>query len=174
MLTRYPLWSIITYNSVTVLHFALGGAGFILGYPFWLGYLLSSLYVVFSFSEMYLLMPLKVCPNCPYYKLRDSRCISALNLVSRKIAREGNVKTFSGRARGLFCSNNLYVASLIIPIVGILPGLVLNFSWSILIILLVLLALLLFRFFIIFPKIACVHCRAQNICPQAKSMGFGK
>jgi hypothetical protein len=23
-------------------------------------------------------------------------------------------------------------------------------------------------------KIACAHCRAQNICPQVQSMGFGK
>jgi hypothetical protein len=23
-------------------------------------------------------------------------------------------------------------------------------------------------------KIACAHCRAQNICPQAQSMGFDK
>ena len=174
MHTRYPLWSIITYNSVTVLHFALGGAGFILGYPFLVGLPSKLLYVLFSFSEMYLLMPLKVCPNCPYYKLKDSLCVSALNIVSRRISRGGNVKGFSDRAKGLLCANNLYLASLIIPIIGVIPALVLNFSWLILIILLVLVALLLFRFFIIFPKIACVHCRAQNICPQAKSMGFGK
>jgi hypothetical protein len=50
----------------------------------------------------------------------------------------------------------------------------LNFSFSILLVLLILVGLLLFRFFVIFPKVACVHCRAQNICPQAQSMGFGK
>jgi hypothetical protein len=172
--TKYPLWSVITYNGVTFLHFSLGGVGLILSYHFWLGYLLGSLYLLFSFVEMYLLMPLKVCPNCPYYKLKGSLCVSGLNIVSKKVTGEGNVKTFSNRARGPFCPNNLYIASLVVPIIGMIPALVLNFSWLVLIILLGLVGLLLFRFFVIFPKIACVHCRAQNICPQAKSMGFGK
>ena len=173
LFTEYPLWSIVTYNGATILYFLLGGAGFILVFNFWLGQVLGVLYLVFAFVEMYLLMPLKVCPNCPYYKLKDSVCVSGLNILSRKISNEGNVKNFSSRAKGPFCSNNLYIASLVIPIIGIIPALALNFSWVVLIILLALLGLLLFRFFIIFPKIACVHCRAQNICPQAKSMGFG-
>lgn len=117
-------------------------------------------------------MPLKVCPNCIYYKLDNSLCISALNVVSRKVAKEGNVKAFPGRAKGLFCPNNLYMASLVIPIIVIIPALVLNFSFLVLAILLVVVGLLLFRFFVIFPKIACVHCRAQNVCPQAQSMGL--
>jgi hypothetical protein len=32
--------------------------------------------------------------------------------------------------------------------------------------------LLVFRIFVIFPQIACVHCRAKNICPNAQSMGL--
>jgi hypothetical protein len=172
--TRYPTQSIITYNGITILHFMLGGAGFVLGYHFWLGYMLGSLYIVFSFVEMYILMPLKVCPNCPYYVLPDSLCVSGLNVVSRKLTKQGDVKNFSNRARGLFCANNLYIASLAIPIIGIIPGLALNFSWVVLGILLVLIGLLAFRFFYIFTNIACVHCRAQNICPQAKQMGFAK
>ncbi len=174
LFTRFPLSSVALYNGVTVLHFWLGGAGFILGYHLWLGYTLGTIYLVFAFIEMYLLMPVKVCPNCPYYKLKDSLCISGLNLVSRKLAREGTAKYFSNRAKGPLCPNNLYIASLAIPIIGIIPALVLNFSWLLLIILLALVGVLLYRFFVIFPRIACVHCRAQNVCPQAKSMGFGK
>jgi hypothetical protein len=172
--TRYSKRNILIYNGVTVLHFLLGGTGIILGYSSPIGYVLGALYLAFSFAEMYLHMPLKVCPNCVYYKLDNSICISGLNLVSRKIAREGNVKDFPTRAKGFFCSNNLYIASLIIPIIAMIPALILNFSLLVLIILIVVVGLLLFRFFVIFPKIACVHCRAQNICPQAQSMGFGK
>ena len=172
--SRYPIWSIITYNGVTILHFSLGGAGLVLGYHYWLGYFLGIIYLIFSFIEMYFLMPVMVCPNCPYYKLKDSVCISGLNILSRTIAKEGTVKNFADRARGPFCSNNLYIASLAVPIIGIIPALIINFSWVVLLILAVLTGLLLFRFFVIFPKIACVHCRAQNVCPQAKSMGFGK
>jgi len=37
MYTRYPFSSIFTYNAITVLHFLLGGAGFVLGYGYWAG-----------------------------------------------------------------------------------------------------------------------------------------
>lgn len=172
--TRYPLSSVLIYNGTTVAHYVLGGIGIILGYSYWIGYLLGSLYLVFSFTEMYVQMPLKVCSKCVYYKLENSLCISGLNLVSRKIAREGNVQDFPIRAKGVLCHNNLYIATLAIPIVAIIPALILNFSFFTMAILLILVGLLLFRFFVIFPKIACVHCRAQNICPQARSMGFSK
>ena len=115
-------------------------------------------------------MPLKVCPNCVYYKLENSLCISGLNIVSRKIVKEGDVKDFGSRAQGLFCPNNLYIASLAIPIVAMIPALILDFSVPVLVILLIVVGLLVFRFFVIFPKIACVHCRAKTICPQAQSM----
>jgi len=172
--TRYPLSSILIYNGTTILHFLLGGIGIILGYGNWVGYLLGTLYLVFAFLEMYLHMPLKVCPNCVYYRLDNSLCISSLNVVSRKIAREGDIKNFSNRAKGFLCPNNLYIASLVIPIIAIIPALVLDFSFAVLAILLVLVGLLVFRFFVIFPRIACVHCRAKNVCPQAQSMGFGE
>ncbi|UCH51210.1 MAG: hypothetical protein JSV54_00095 [Chloroflexota bacterium] len=151
----------------------LGGTGIILGYGSWIGNLVGALYLVFAFLEMYLHMPLKVCPNCVYYRLDNSLCISGLNVVSRKVAREGNIKNFPDRAKGFFCPNNLYIASLVIPIIAIIPALVLDFSFTVLAILLILVGLLLFRFFVIFPRIACIHCRAKNICPQAQSMGFG-
>jgi len=170
--TRYPTSSIFIYNGTTVLHFLLGGIGIILGYSSLIGYILGSLYLAFSFAEMYVHMPLKVCPNCVYYKLDNSVCISGLNVVSRKVAREGNVKDFPSRAKGLFCSNNMYIASLVIPIIAMIPALILNFSFLVLTILLIVVGLLLFRFFVIFTKIACVHCRAKNVCPQAQSMGL--
>ena len=78
--TRYPSWSIFTYNALTAVHFLLGGVGFILGYNYWLGWLLGPLYLLFAFSEMYLIMPMKVCPNCVYYRLDNSLCISGLKI----------------------------------------------------------------------------------------------
>lgn len=172
--TRYPLSSVFTYNGTTIAHYIIGAVGIFHGYGSSIGYLLGSAYLVFSFTEMYVHMPLKVCPNCVYYKVERSLCISGLNLVSRRVAREGSVRDFGSRARGPLCPNNLYIAALVVPIIAIIPALVLNFSLPLLFVLLALIALLLFRFFVIFQKIACVHCRAQNICPQAKSMGFGK
>lgn len=171
--TKYPLSSVFIYNGSTIMHFLLGGFGIALGYSFssWAGYTFGVLYLVFSFVEMYVVMPLTVCPNCVYYRSKNSLCISGLNILSKKIAREGDSKDFSKRARGLFCPNNLYLVSLIVPIPAMIPALVVNFSFVLLLILLAVVGLLLFRFFIIFPKLACLHCAAKYHCPQAEAIG---
>jgi hypothetical protein len=171
--TRYPPSSVLIYNGSTILHFLLGGIGIALGYgsSSWAGYTFGAVYLVLAFAEMYVLMPLKVCPNCVYYKAQDSLCISGLNLISRRISQAGDPKNFAGRAEGLLCPNNLYMASLIVPIVAILPALIVNFSIALLGIFVVLVGLLLFRFFVIFPKLACLHCAAKFKCPQAGQMG---
>jgi hypothetical protein len=174
LFTRYPLSSILLYNGITVLHYLLGGTGIILGYRSWYGLLFGSLYVIFAFLEMYILMPLKTCPNCVYYKLDNSVCISALNLVSRRLTGEGDVKDFSKRSRGILCNNNLYLASLAIPILALIPALIIHFNLLVLLILLVMVGLLVFRFFFIFTNIACLHCRGKNICPNAQAMGLSE
>jgi hypothetical protein len=117
------------------------------------------------------LMPLKVCPNCVYYKAQDSLCISGLNIISKRIAQAGDPNNFARRAEGLLCPNNLYLASLIVPIIAIIPALIVNFSIALFGIFLALVGLMLFRFFVIFPKLACLHCAAKFKCPQAGAMG---
>jgi hypothetical protein len=170
---RYPLSSVFIYNGSTILHFLLGGIGIALGYSFssWAGYTFGVLYFVASFVEMYVMMPLTVCPNCVYFRAKDSLCISGLNILSKQIAKEGDPNNFPKRSEGLFCPNNLYLASLIVPILAMIPALVVNFSFGLLLIFLVVVGLLLFRFFVIFPKIACLHCCAKHQCPQAAAMG---
>jgi len=170
--TRYPLSSLLVYNGSTTLHYLLGGAGIILGYNSWVGYLVGALYLVFSFVQMYVFMPLSVCPNCVYYRVDNSLCISGLNVISKRVAKEGSPKDFPKRATGLFCHNNVYIAALVIPLMAMIPALLLNFSFPVLAILLVVVLLLLFRFFVVFPKEACIHCAAKQICPQAKAMGL--
>jgi hypothetical protein len=171
--TRYPISSVVIYNGSTIIHFLLGGFGIALGYSFssWAGYTFGSIYLVFSFVEMYAIMPLSVCPHCIYYRLKDSLCISGMNILSRKIAREGDLKDFPNRAKGLFCPNNLYLVSLIVPILAMIPALIVNFSVVLLLIFLAGVSLLLFRFFFIFPKVACLYCISKYNCPQAEAMG---
>jgi len=172
MYTRYPVASILLYNGVTIGHYLLGGAGIALGYGSWLGYLLGAVYLGFALIQMYVLMPLKVCPSCVYVRLESARCVSGLNLVSRRLTGLADVKDFTNRARGTLCPNNLYLAALIVPIVAIVPALVINFSFAVLALLLAVVGLLAFRFFYMFTKVACVHCRAKHVCPNAKSMGL--
>jgi hypothetical protein len=167
------LSSVFIYNGSTVLHFLLGAAGIALGYSSssWAGYGVGLAYLMFSIVEMYMVMPLTVCPNCVYYRANDTLCISGLNRLSRKIAGPGDPRDFPKRAQGLFCNNNLYMAALVIPILAMIPALILNFSILLLVIFLFVIGLLLFRIFVIFPKIACLHCMAKHKCPQAGAMG---
>ena len=170
---RYPLASILIYNASTIVHFALGGIGIIIGYSLWSGVASSVgiIYLLFAFGEMYFLMPFAVCPNCVYYRLEGGLCISGLNVVSRKLAQPGRVKNLARRSQGLLCPNNLYMASLLLPLVVLIPAMIINFSWSLLSIFVVIAGLLVFRFFVIFPKLACLHCYAKYKCPQAGMMG---
>ena len=170
--TQYPRSSTWLYNGTTIVHFLLGGLGIVLGYhSSWLAYL-GILYAGVAFIQMYVIMPLKVCPNCVYYRTENSVCISGLNVVSRQIAKPGDGSNFSNRAKGLFCHNNLYMAALILPIILMIPALVLNFSITLLVLWLIVVGLLLFRIFVLFKKIACVHCAAKQDCPNAQSMGI--
>jgi hypothetical protein len=166
--TRYPVSSILIYNGITLLHFLLGGTGLILGYSHRWGYLSGAVYLVFAFGEMYILMPLKVCPDCPYSKLDKSLCISGLNVLSRRLVKAGDIKQFSLRAKGAFCPNNLYLASLGIPILALMPALILNFSFLLLTIWIAVVGLLVFRFLVVFPRLACGHAGLKISVPTLK------
>lgn len=170
---RFPLSSVFLYSGSTLLHFLLGATGIALGFNFtsWVGYGLGLAYLLLSLAELYVLMPLTVCPNCFYYRKDDTLCISGLNRLSRKIAKPGDPKDFPKRGRGLLCNNNLYMATLVTPVLAMIPALILNFSTLLLVIFLLVAGLLLFRFFVIFPKIGCLHCKAKYECPQAAAMG---
>ncbi|MGD2148365.1 MAG: hypothetical protein PVH41_16855 [Anaerolineae bacterium] len=170
---RYPLASLLIYNASTILHFLLGSIGIYLAYSFstWAGIGAGALYLAFSFVVLYVIMPLAVCTNCFYYRTDDSLCVSGLNVISKKVAQEGEPRLFASRAQGLLSHNNLYVVALMAPVVAMIPGLIINFTWLLFGLFAALLGLLLFRFFVILPRIACLHCCAKHRCPQAEAMG---
>jgi hypothetical protein len=170
---RYPISSVVIYNGSTILHFLAGGLIllFLTKIIGSCGIAVSALYIVLAFLEMYLIMPLKVCPNCVYFRTPNSLCISGLNAWARMIAKPGNPSSFPRRAQGLFCQNSLYIFALIFPF--LLGALILVFKFNALLLFLELglFLLLVLRFFVIIPKVACVHCRAKYVCPQAGQMG---
>jgi len=168
----YPLSSILIYELSTILHFLIGGLALILGYSFlWWGDLIGLIYLIFAFLQMYILMPLTVCPNCVYYRMENACCVSGLNKISRKLAREGKPENFPKRAGGLFCYNNIYMIALFFPILATIPAIFLNFSYVLLTFFLIVVGLLVFRFFVIFPKVACLHCMAKYTCPVGEQIG---
>lgn len=169
---RYPSSSLLIYNGATILHFLLGGLGIIYGYGLTtMSLSLGTLYLVFAFGQMYIFMPLAVCPSCVYRRMEGGLCITGLNVVSRKITQAQSAEKFPKRSEGLFCANNLYMFSLAAPILALIPALLLHFSLLLLIALLVIITLMIFRIFVIFPKLGCLHCYAKFQCPQAKQMG---
>ncbi|MFX1260381.1 MAG: hypothetical protein ACFFAN_21225 [Promethearchaeota archaeon] len=169
---KYSFFRVFIYESSTILHYLIGGFGLIIGYAFLsLGYLIGLIYIIFAFLQMYILMPLTVCPNCVYYRMKDSRCVSGLNKISRILAKEGNPEDFPKRAEGILCYNNIYMVALFFPIVAAVPALIFNFSLFLLIPFLIVIGLLIFRFFVIFPKVACLHCNAKFTCPIGEKIG---
>jgi hypothetical protein len=171
--TRYPSSTILLYQGVTILHFTLGGVGIILGYSSsWVGWALGLLYLVFAFVQMYIIMPLTVCPHCIYTRMEGARCTSGMNIVAKRIGRQGRPEDFPTRAQGLLCHNNLYLAALALPIVLMIPALILNFSTVLLALWLAVVGLLLLRFFVMLPRLVCVHCQAKTECPNARAMGL--
>lgn len=169
---KYPFSSVLIYELSTILHFLIGGLALILGYSFLLwGYLIGIIYLVFALLQMYILMPLIVCPNCVYYRLENACCVSGLNKISRKLTKEGKAENFSNRASGLLCYNNIYMFVLFFPILATIPALIFNFSYYLLVFFLIVVGLLVFRFFVIFPKVACLHCNAKYTCPVGEQIG---
>ena len=171
--TRYPASNVAIYNGATFAHFIIGGIGIALGFSFlWFGYIIGILYMAFAFIQMYILMPIMVCPNCVYYGMKDARCVSANNKLSEKLARKGNMKDFGNRAVGICSHNKMYMGSLFFPVFALIIALIFDFSPLILLVFIIVLLLLLLRMFVIFPRVACVHCRAKRMCPNAKAMGL--
>jgi hypothetical protein len=169
--TRYPISSVVIYNGTTALHYLLGSLGIALAYPGWWGRALAGVYLAAAVVQMWLLMPLTVCPSCVYVRLEQALCISGLNVVTRRLGLEGEPAAFGDRARGAACHNTLYMGSLILPALAMLPGLALSFSWALVLVFGAVVGLLLYRFFVVFPKLACLHCRAKYVCPNAEPMG---
>jgi hypothetical protein len=170
---RYPVRNIVVYNATTVVHFLCGGlmlsgARSLMGTT---ANVVGLLYVLMSLIEMYILMPFQVCRNCVYSGMENGLCISGLNIVARRLSPKGNTSDFPNRAQGLFCPNNLYISSLLFPVLCGIPIVILNFSVTLLALELCLVILLFARFAFIIPKLACVHCMSKFICPQAGLMG---
>ena len=171
----YPWSSVALYNGATLLHFGLGTAGLIVAYDRWpaLALALGCAYLAFVLVQMYVLMPLTVCPSCAYRTMSGARCVSALNILSARITGTRPASEFPRRGSGILCHNNLYLGSLIAPIPLMVPGLVVNFAVAGLALLLAVAGLLAFRFFVVFKRTACPHCAAKGRCPNAQSMGIG-
>jgi hypothetical protein len=170
---HYPLSHTWVYYIITIIHFLLGGMGIIYGYGFsWAGKLVGYSYLTFTFIQMFIIMPVVVCPGCEYYKRKQTRCISGLNIFAKRAWNRPSKKDLSVRDEGFFCHNHFIAVSLLLPVIFIIHALILNFSLFLLLCLLIIVSLLLFRILIILPKMACQNCISKAECPNSGTIGF--
>jgi hypothetical protein len=171
----YPMRDVALYNGVTLLHFGIATFGLVIAFDRWplLAWVLGIAYLVIALAQMYVVMPLVVCPACVYTTMSGSRCVSGMNLVVARLGLTAPAEEFEARrTRGMLSHNKLYMGSLIAPIPLLAVGLVLDFSPLGLAALLAVAALLVFRIVAIFKHTACPHCAMKARCPNARAMGI--
>jgi hypothetical protein len=165
VLTYYPTSHVLIYNGATVLHFFLGAYLIVAGYDFlWFRYLFGLFYLMCAFIHSYVILPLVVCPNCSYFALENTRCVSGLNIISAMITVKGTGKNFKKRTRGIFCHDNIFWLIMLFPLPAVIPAFIINFSVQLLLAGILHASSLFFRIAYIVPQISCEHCRAHNDC----------
>ena len=168
---HYPLWRVLLTNGLTVAHYALGACAIVLAYPSHpvLGWPIGLAYFVYATVQLYVLMPVVVCPGCVYTSIKGGRCPSGLNLISARLSRAAAPTAgFEARTQGALCQSSLCLWSLVAPLPIALPGLALFFSWTGLawLAVAVLTALRLGGFY---RLVVCSHCLARRWCPVVKA-----
>ena len=169
---RYPLWWVLGLNGLTVAHYVVGCCAILAAYrdsPF-IGWPVGLAYLVFAMVQLYVLMPLVVCPGCVYRSIRGVRCATGLNLVSARLcpASPGAIG-FEQRAHGALCENSLCLWAWVLPVPLALPGLVLSFSWLALALMVAVAALTVLRLAVVARRAVCPHCLARRWCPVVRS-----
>lgn len=169
---RYPLWRVLGLNGLTLGHYALGCAAILVvyrSYPI-LGWPIGLAYLVFAVVQLYVLMPLVVCPGCVYRTVRDGRCASGLNLVSARLCPpSARANEFEERTSGALCQSSLCLWSWVLPVPLALPALAVSFSWLGLTLTATVAVLALVRVTVVERLVVCSHCLARRWCPVARA-----
>ena len=127
-------------------------------------------YLVFAMVQLYMLMPLVVCPGCVYRTLSDGRCPSGLNLISAKLCPpSAGAFEFGERAHGALCQSSLCLWSWIAPVALALPALALWFSWTAATLVAIVAVLAVLRLTFVARVAVCPHCLARRWCPAART-----
>ena len=169
---RYPLWRVLCLNGLTVVHYAVGCAAILVAYRSYpiLGWPIGLAYLVFAVVQLYVLMPLVVCPGCVYATVRDGRCASGLNLVSARFAApSAHAIGFEERTQGALCQSSLCLWSWVLPVPLALPGLALSFSWIGLALTATVALLTVIRLAVVERLVVCSRCLARRWCPVARA-----
>ena len=168
---RYPLWRVLSLNGLTVAHHVVGCAAILIAYRSYpiVGWPVGLAYLVFAMVQLYVLMPLVVCPGCVYRTVRDGRCPSGLNLVSARLCPpSASAFEFRERTHGALCQGSLCLWSWVLPVPLALPGLALSFSWLAATLTAIVAVLTVARLTFVTRLAVCPHCLARRWCPGAR------
>ena len=120
--------------------------------------------------QLYVLMPLVVCPACVYRSIRDGRCASGLNLVSARLCPPtAHAGAFAERTQGALCQSSLCFWSWVAPVPLAVPGLAVSFSWLALTLTAAVVVLTVIRLTVVMRLAVCPHCLARRWCPMARA-----
>jgi hypothetical protein len=169
---RYPLWRVLCLNGLTLVQYTTGSVAIALAYPSspLLGLPVAAGYFVFAMVQLYVLMPLIVCPGCVYRTISDGRCASGLSVISARLCAPSVAAAgFEERVHGALCQSSLCLWSLVLPVPLALPGLALWFTWLGLGLTVGVAVLAVVRLVVIARRSVCSHCLARRWCPAARS-----
>ena len=156
-LERYPLGCIIGQNIFFLAYFAIGFIGMmplqIYRFP-----VISVLYALFLIMMLLFILRKHLCTNCYYYGKICSTGWGKLSSLMFK-ERSGNYKL------GIKLAGITWGLATLIPVVGIIISLILNFTIYELGLILLFISLTPVNF--ILHKNSCKKCKMRNICPAS-------
>lgn len=171
---RCPLWRVIGYTGLTLLHYGLGTALLLVAYRLvpTLAWPLAVSYLVFAVAQRYVFMPAVVCPGCAYLTIDGGRCPCGANLLAARLTRLSAASGgFASRATGALAPRKLDLASLVLPLLLVLPALLFAHSWLALALAATVGLLVVLRLALIEPS-HCARCLERRWCPlrQARTI----
>ena len=138
-------------------------------YPL-VGWPVGLAYLVFAMVQLYVLMPLVVCPGCVYRTFSDGRCPSGLNLISARLCPpSASAFEFRERSHGALCQSSLCLWSWILPVPLALPGLASRSRGRPATLAAVVAALAVIRLTFVTRLAVCPHCLARRWCPVGRA-----
>jgi len=154
-LEQHPLGRVIIGNLAMLIWFALGTLACWYLYP-----ILGLVYLIVAVVLVYVVLRKLVCVNCYYY---DKWCGLGWGKLSALMFKKGNLEEFP-TSIGLKLAPATYGLLMIIPLVLLIVSIIQGFSWYKILVLILLLLVSLYSGGV-GRKVACAHCKMNEICP---------
>ena len=160
-LEKYPLGCVIGQNVFFLAYFGIGLIGMlplqIQGFP-----IVSILYALFLAVMLFFVLRKHLCTHCYYY---GKRCNTGWGKLSALMFK----KNSGNYELGVKLAGITWILATLIPIIGIIGVLILNYSLSTLILLILFILLTPVNF--VTHKKACEKCKMRFICPASMARG---